>query len=246
MKQPTKQRDTGRWPSRRIFLAALLVVLSPALGARAGADSVIELSWHRPLGQPRSSAFIAPACGDSAREDTLFLTFELEHPRPALTSVRGAILFNPRPGDSLGTYWQLKTGWPNGGGIHIEFPPFATAYGAVPWQETGVVELDYDHRSGRGRLDFHYAAPALPNGNGLEPGVRYVLARIRLLHRGLALTGCAKPVCVEWPGLRLVYATGREEEITRGKDRFLNWYGEGACSAYRAGTPGRTWVPRTR
>jgi hypothetical protein len=216
-----------------VALLAVLAALAP--GPRAGATGpALYLTWHAPYGMPGASDTLALACGDTARVDTLYLSFEVPRPMPPLASLRGVLYFHPQPGDTLRNFWFFKSGWANGGNMLIDFDPYPGQPCAAPWVVDGEPVVTYDHRSGRGRLDLSYTVPAAA-ARGLEPGVRYCCAHVRIFHRRPELEGCTQRVCVEWGGARLGFATGRQLDIPVGGSRFVGWNAD----------PGRFWpVPR--
>ena len=236
---------TARLWSAVAALAALFVLAPRSRASAAG--SALYLAWHAPYGTPHASDTLALACGDTARVDTLFLSFEVPRPLPTLTSMRGVLYFHPEPGDTLRNFWFFKSGWANGGNMLIDFDPYPGRPCAAPWMVEGEALLTYDHRSGRGRLDLSYATPA-EFAQGLEAGVRYCFARVRILHRQPGLEGCTQRVCVEWGGARLGFATGRELEIPAGGSRFVGWNADpGRFWSGPRGLPlTRPWQPRGR
>jgi hypothetical protein len=221
-----------------LTLCAAGLLASPLLAA----ESEMLLSWRAPFGQPRATSTVVAACKDTGRVDTLYLSFRVGRLRPGLARMSGTVTFSPQPGDTLQPFWFFKTGWPNGGNMFIDFPPFGDVACTPPWPE-GSGEVRYDHRSGRGRLDIFYAL--MPHvAQSLEPDVRYCFARIRILHRRAGLAGCRQPICIEWASARLGFTTGREMDLSGGSGHFVTWNRSGGCGAPLRDPLTRPWQPR--
>jgi hypothetical protein len=202
------------------------------------------LTWKAPPGMPGATDHLSGSCADTARIDTLFLSFRTGRNRPGLAAISAILLFSPADGDSLGPFWHFKRGWENEGNLLIDFDRVAIMTGSSPWEEMGYGTVSYDHRSGRGRLDLEFRVSAdvpLPL-LGDEP---YVFARVRIRHRHAELAGCSQPVCVELSSAQLKFVTGRQIDVNVG-NRMVAWNSpDGAvCKSRKTATAIKPWKPK--
>jgi hypothetical protein len=232
---------------RSIGLAiGLLLLAVPALAAPT--ESVrLHAAWHAPYGEPRARATLETACDDTAATDTLYLSFELLRPMPAITVVRAALGFHPAAGDSLRAFWEFKTGMPNGGNMLIDFAPFHDVVHESPWTDHGAYGVTYTRMGAGARLELENFVP-FDLATGLDPGIRYCFARVRIQHRRADLPGCRQPVCVEWSNALLGFATGRELAVRGGDERLVRWNADERVDCGLAGPASLTkpWTPKTR
>ena len=215
-------KRSGQIGSVRRVLAMAFLALSVRAAVAGAEPGGVYLSWGAPYGLPRAGHAVTVTCDDTSRVDSLFLSFEVPKATRAVVAYEATLYFTPPPGDTLGEFWFFKTGWPNGGNmivdvnVSIDFPCRA------PWNGDGRIQLAYDHRSGRGRLDISYSLPEIA-AMGLDPGIRYCFARVALRHRRIDLAGCAQPVCVEWSDMRLRFASGKETDLPHAGNPRVGW-----------------------
>jgi len=215
-------------------------------GKTSDADRQPELflTWKAPHGMPGATDHIGGSCADTARIDTLFLSFRTGRNRPGLEAISAILLFSPGEGDSLGPFWHFKRGWENEGNLLIDFDHVAIMTGSSPWEEMGYGTVSYDHRSGRGRLDLEFRVSAdVPQPLlGDQP---YVFARVRIRHRRPELAGCSQPVCVELASAQLKFVTGRQIDVGAG-DRMVAWNTPdgSVCKSRKTATAIKPWKPK--
>jgi hypothetical protein len=227
----------------------ILLLSLVAIGCATPADAApqLRLAWRAPSGEERALSAIQTACDDTAHVDTLYLTFELDQPRPELLWMEATLYFLPQPGDSLGDFWRFKRGTANGGNLWVHFAPFTDVPTNPPWglhAQSLKSEVSYDVVGGRGRLKLGAYVPERMR-EWLRPRLQYTLARVLVYHRRADLAGCTQPVCVEWADAVMHFSTGRDIEATTG-DRFAAWNGDkdAVCGPHARRAPVRTWRPR--
>jgi hypothetical protein len=203
------------------------------------------LTWHAPYGMPGASDRLVTTCDDTLTVDTMFVSFRTYQNRPAVLAMSTSLLFHPAEGDTLGPFWHFKRGWENEGNLLIDFDRVAIPVVETAWDAMGVGHVTYDHRSGRGRLDFEFRLPT-ENRKPLIGGNTYVCARVRIRHRRPTLGGCGQPVCIELTGLQLKLATSREIEIDPSGHRFIGWNSPDGrvCQARSRLATQRPWRPK--
>jgi hypothetical protein len=228
------------------LLLSMLAVGTTAWGGPAEAPR-LNLSWHAPHGMPRASDTLIASCDDTLRVDTLYMSFESPRPLPALTVVHAAVNFRPQVGDTLDPFWMFKTGWANGGNMLIDFAPFDGEDYPTPWTHAGVYDVAYDRHKGGGQLDLRYFVD-FDNALGIDPGIQYSLARIRIFHRRSYLPGCTQPAGVEWSNALFGLATGRMVAAASGGKGVARWNaGRQIDFGWpRATSLARPWVPKSR
>lgn len=213
--------------------------------ALPGPDPAILLSWHGPFGMPGSASEVTAACNDTTQSDTLYLMVDPGRPISGPLAMEAVLLFHAPPGDTLEPFWFFKRNWDNNGGLVVDFDRLAGFPCEVPWplRPLGNGRVSYDHRSGRGRLDLSFVAPAT-GGSGISPDVRYCVARVVIKQKRPWLAGCRQPVCIEFASLRLAPRFGPDIVITRGEHRFATWNsGPGGCASSRRNGTVRAWRP---
>lgn len=221
----------------------LLALTAVALGSNVaeGAEHRLLLSWNRPYAKPGASDAIASAPTDTSRVDTLYLTFQMSRPSPAVESIHAFVYFRPGAGDTLGDFWAFKSGQTNGGSLEVDFAPLQDISSQFPWTDHGDYSVSWDKVGDAGRLSFEQRATEPNESVGLDPGVSYCFARVRIAHRRAHLSGHAQPVCVEWGGARVRFTTGREI-VLRGDDQgIVRWNSARDCKPQTATT--RPWMP---
>jgi hypothetical protein len=200
---------------------------------------------------PRASDTLAASCTDTLRVDTLYLSYELDRPAPAITALHGTLNFRPQVGDTLQPFWFFKSGSPNGGNLYIDFAPYAGEATSIdnscpiPWAAPGSYEISYDRHDGGGKLELGYFVD-LEYAVGIDPGVRYCFARVRFLHRRSHLAGCTQPAGLEWSSARFGFSTGRRSAAQAGDGGVVTW---NASRSVDFGWPrstslARPWTPK--
>lgn len=227
----------------------LFLLLIPALSSAEPAVETARLyaSWHAPYGDPRASDTLFTSCDDTSHTDTLYLAFEFQRPVPDITVIQASIYFRPQVGDTLREFWFFKSGSANEKSLYIDFAPYQGGGCRSPWNDPGIYEVQYDRRSGGGRLELTYYIP-FENTLAVDTDVRYCLARVRILHRRSQLPGCGQPVLIEWGSAHIGFATGREISVNAGEQRALRWNAgrEIDFGIPRATSLAKPWVPKPR
>jgi hypothetical protein len=255
-------RTPNRGPNPRIAIAAfaLVALAACATGARSGAGARVapRLPENRLFLIPRHATplpdgawRIPPVCADTLWRDTLYLAFEPATDESTFYGFSGEVDFYAQPGDTLGSFWQMERGGANAGGLTAQFGPDSTFPQPQPWGVVGIGSVTYDRTPQSARFRFFYAIPK----NALQPvraGRRYTLSRLLLGARHPQLSGCDRPVCIEWrtasmsyrPESTVVIRTG-DRRVTRGDaatscaERIPAWRPRGLAkpSPTGAGTP---------
>lgn len=158
--------------------------------------------------------------------------------------MNATIYFFPQVGDTVGDFWAFKTGTPNGGNLRVEYAPLWVALVHTPWFNLGEFSASYERSNGRGRLGLTHTVPEL-QAIGIDPGIRYDFARVRIKHQRNDLSGCRQPICAEWDYARFTFATGRELEVQGGAGCSVRRNAPAGvdCSRSRATTP-QPWRPK--
>ena len=226
---------------------AVLVFMLGACAAPVLAAPQLYLSWGAPYGEPGATSTLEAACDDSARVDTLYLSFEIDKLRPGVARMEATLTFTPLHGDTLLPFWSFQSGWPNQGNLLVDFVPFVERFCPAPWGFFGDGDVRYDHRGERGRLAFRYALSP-QDAQSLRPNTKTCFARVRIRHRRTDLKGCAQPVCVEWTTARIGFSTGREMDLEGGSNRFATWNlpAGASCGSQRWDPLARPWQPKPK
>ena len=140
---------------------AVLVFMLGACAAPVLAAPQLYLSWGAPYGEPGATSTLEAACDDSARVDTLYLSFEIDKLRPGVARMEATLTFTPLHGDTLLPFWSFQSGWPNQGNLLVDFVPFVERFCPAPWGFFGDGDVRYDH-SGRARDASPSATPFRP------------------------------------------------------------------------------------
>jgi hypothetical protein len=224
-----------RWIAIALFLCAA--------SAQAGEPGLL-LSWGRPQGMAGATDSVVVLSADTSRADTLYLTFQVNRPTPAVQSMNAFVYFRPVAGDTLGDFWSLKSGQANAGGLEVDFAPIKDLPGQSPWLEHGEYTVSYDRAGDARRLSFDNRVIEPSESVGLDPGVRYCFARVRISHRRPHLSGHSQPVCIEWGAARIQFTTGRELVLRGSESGVVRWNSTRSCAPQPSLS--RPWVPKTR
>lgn len=241
----------------RAALALFSVVLGLALSAsQVRAEGVDEeeprlepglyLSWHSPYGQDGATDRLSTACDDTTEIDTLYLSFVVPRARSALVSMTGTLYFYPQEGDTLDRFWFFKRGWDNETNLRIDMDHIAGFPCYILWEAVGTGGVSYDHRSGRGRLDFEFHAEERDAVLAQDDRM-YCFARVMIRQKRNFLTGCHQPVCIEFAeaSFRNRGTNVVPLEIRGGDHRFVTWNSPDGriCDAARAKSRVKSWQP---
>lgn len=222
----------------------------PALPAPpARRDTIINetpelfLSWHRPFGMPGAAQNIEVAPSDTARRDTLWLSFDPGRDGPRFYSMFARLYFHPRMGDTLGNYWHWEGGSWNQGNLRMEFDPDGTFPCLQPFVHHGVAVPKYTFNPGLGRLDMIFAV-RLQDAAPVAAGTRYCFARVIFHHKGAMLPGSGQPMCVEWAEGRVSF-DGPDIVSSRGAHRWvtMNAASGDPCGDYKRTKAPAIWRP---
>ena len=182
-------------------LFAFAMVLSAAIGSSgssiaAPGDPRIFMAWRAPYGTPGALDTIDPTCPDSSRRDTLYLSFQPTQAETAFIGIGGDLMIYAQPGDTLGSFWDMGRGGANHGGMTAYFQHGEDMPEPNPWGN-GVGNVMYERMGNSARIRFGEVM-GMTAGQPIEMGKRYVVGRLVFYGRHAGLTGCDKPVCLEW------------------------------------------------
>ena len=228
-------------PLSRILAEAESTV--KAQGGPRADDAQLFLSWNAPWGTKRAQQARRPACSDSTKEDTLYLSLLPGRTAKKFTGFTSQLFFRATNNDTLGPWWHMEgKGGENAGALRVEWAA-APGFGwKQPFAAQGQGFVILDRTSAVARLRMVFAVPydgAVPIGADSV----YSLCRVILNHRpSRGLAGCEKPVCVEWGKATLGFGPKDEPEVSRG-ERFVAYSGAFAiCDPFR-GPRVATWKP---
>lgn len=213
---------TPHTPRPNSALGPILLVASMApwlLGA-GPAEHRIFLSAHAPAGAPRALETLGIACGDTARRDTLYLSFEPAADESTFYGFTGEVNVYAQPGDTLTDFWAMERGGANNGGLVIQFGPDETFPQPQPWKSPVIASVQYDRTPQSARFRFICAVPK-PSVGPVRAGERYVLGRIILGEKHAGLDGCERPVCLEWHAASFAYGPATSVTVRSGGSRWL-------------------------
>jgi hypothetical protein len=222
------------------------IAVAVLLGAASvhAAEQGLLLSWDRPHGMAGAAGSVVVLSADTSRVDTLYLSFQVGRPMPAIASMNAFLYFRPAAGDSLGDFWSMRSGQANAGSLEVDFAPIKDLACQSPWLEHGEYSVSYDRAGDARRLGFDNRVIEPSESVGLDPGVRYCFARVRIAHRRAQLSGHSQPVCIEWGAARIQFITGRELVLQGGELGTVRWNSTRSCAPRPA--LARPWVPKTR
>ena len=214
-----------------------------AQGGPRADNAQLFLSWNAPWGSKRAQQARRPACADSTVEDTLYLSFLPGRVGKTFTGFTSQLYFHATGSDTLGPWWHMEgKGGENAGSLRVEWAG-APGFGwkqpfPVPGQ--GFVLLDRTPTSARLRMVFAVAYEAA--GPVVADSV-YSLCRVIFKHRpARGLTGCEKPVCIEWEKATLAFGAKDEPEVSRG-ERFVAFSGPYVICEPFKGPHSAAWKP---
>jgi hypothetical protein len=210
------------------MFSRILAEADSALKLRGGAradDAQLFLSWNAPWGERRAQRVRMPACADSMREDTLYLSFQAGRSSERFSGFTGSIYLRATGSDTLGSWWHTdsRTG-ENPGSLRMEWSSAEGFPGRNPWHAAGQGFLILTRTPQAAHLRMVFAVPYEEAGP-VVPNAIYALGRIIFKHHPeRALAGCAQPVVVEWGTATLAFGPKDEPAVSRG-ERFVTWGG---------------------
>lgn len=210
-------------PGLLALAAALLAAPAPAAAAGEGGEPGghrIFLSAGAPWGEPGARDTFPVACGDTVTRDTLYLSFEPAADDSAFLTLSGDVFFYARPGDTLGSFWEMEKGGRNNGGLLVQFGPDETFPQPQPWTAPGLAVVKYERTPQSGLFRFVFAVP-VTHPERVRAGTRYVVGRILLGARREGLEGCERPVCIEWNAASVGFKGRPMEHSVLGDSRWL-------------------------
>jgi hypothetical protein len=234
-------RMSGRGAYVRLMLEA--DSLLKLRGGSHAENAQLYLAWNAPWGMKRAEKTRMPACDDSTRADTLYLSFYPGRSATHFTGFTGELKFLATGNDTLGPWWHMESkGGENGGNILVEWGPSDDIPGRQPWRAPGhgFALIDRTPAAMRLRLLF---AETLDDAAPLDSTVTYTLCRVILRHRRVALlAGCHQPVAVQWARATLGFELKDEPEVRRG-ERLVSYAGPySICEPFHE-TSAKAWKP---
>jgi hypothetical protein len=226
-------------------LLVTLLVLGASTVARAG-EPQIYLSWRAAHDLPGAARSLVRTCGDTARVDTLHLSFDPGRACSTFVGMTATVWFRALDGDTLGPLWHSPARGMLPRGMTFEFARDKSSGHPFPWESPGFGSAGYVKSApAAGRLRIVYAV--LPQaGARVEGGRRYGLGHLLQRRPAAGAPGCRQPVCVEWTEATMAYRIGEEPVVSSGA-RFVGINAEGgdhACSA--APAPAKSGKPKSQ
>ena len=221
--------------------AALLALAAPA---RANEDMQLYLTWHAPYGAPGATTDLSGAWGDSTREDTLYMSFDLGTDAESFNGFMATLLLHPAIGDTLEQHWRFGHGMDNLKGVRPLWSIDSIPGARVPWRGLRhLAAIHYDYTSGLGTLKMTFAIPAGAS-RSFKYGERFCIGRLLFQRPSAGDLGARHPICIEWATSTLSLWFGYYPEVTSG-ERFVTWNAPDgrACEPFRAPVKVRPWKP---
>jgi hypothetical protein len=189
-----------------------LLLLLAAFGVATADEPKIFLSWHQPYGLPGATDTLTLDCGNPARTDTLFMSFD-----PGITSTSylgftAALWFQPLEGDSLESIWESPsaTGLPLW--MRLEFDPDSASGCPSPLLVSGAGGAAYHRTPDGGRILRMVHAVGSGDTVTVEAGRRYGMARL-ILRQPSRSPGCRQAVRIRWTESILSVVGGRHRRV---------------------------------
>ncbi len=208
----------------------------PAVTDTSRAMPRIYLAWGAPWGMPGARDHIAPACGDTAAFDTLYLSMDPVTTRPQFVGWLATLYFKSATGDSLRPHWRYSSGGPGRSPMRNEVADARTRMpGPQPWGELQAFGGGYlDHSASSARLRMVAAVDVL-KAPVLLGGRRYTLARVLVRRPASAEDGCGVPMCVELATLQCTFSASQDgqEPVSNRGERFVRYQDEAGAACGR-------------
>lgn len=224
---PTDSVHVGRMSGNGAYVRLMLEAdsLLKLRGGSHAENAQLYLAWDAPWGTKRAEKTRMPACDDSTRSDTLYLSFYPGRPATHFTGFTGELKFLATGSDTLGPWWHMESkGGENGGNILVEWGPSPDMPGRQPWRTAGhgFALIDRTPTAMRLRLLF---AQALDDAVPLDSAATYTLCRVIVRHRRVRqLAGCQQPVVVQWARATFGFELKDEPVVERG-ERLVSYAG---------------------
>ena len=225
----------------------LMAEADSSLKLRGGShaeNTQLYLSWNAPWGMKRAAKTRMPACADSTRADTLYLSFYPGRSAEHFTGFTGELKFLATGNDTLGPWWHMESkGGENGGNVLVEWGPSPDIPGRQPWPTGGRGFALMDHTPSAMRLRLLFAM-TLDDAGPLDSTATYTLCRLIIRHHRVGtLAGCAQPMAVQWTKATLGYALNDEPEVRRG-ERLVSYSGPySICEPFHDEASTKAWKP---
>ena len=222
------------WPLAIGAAALLLAAAAPDIHA----DPRALLSWGAPWGTRNARSFVMPACGDTARDDTLFLCFD-PGKDTTLVGLTATLWFRPGDNDTLGHAWHFEDKTlPRLRAFFNDLPggPVHT-----PWGGAGYGGARYHSLTQAGALRMIWAVSAKQPAR-VDSGTVYLFARVAV-PRPRDPAECARPMCIQWATTGLSYTTRTTVQAHAGA-LVVAWNSPNgaACQALKQ-NPTQPWIP---
>ena len=226
-----------------------------AASSKASRDTVSEgaspfqvfLAWNAPYATPGARDNIQVACGDTARRDTLYVSFDPGRDYQTFYGMSVTLSFHAAPGDTLGPLWWFGGGESNPRNVRILFPVVPGWPCPGPWKTQGMSLPNYGRTSQGGMLDVMYAVSS-DSAKALSKG-RYCFARIVFPRPTRDLANCDQPICIECVQSEIGYQIGAKAAgLGAGGHRLVSWNSPGGkvCEPFRGARRVAPWQPNTR
>lgn len=232
----------GKAGSMQRILSEADSVVKAQGGPNAG-DAQLFLSWSAPWGDRRARQARQPACADSGKEDTLFLSFVPGRTVKQFTGFTAQVHVRATGADTLGPWWHMESkGGENAGSLRVEWAATPGFGWRQPFRVPGQGFALLDHTPAVARLRLVFAVP-YEGAGPIAPDSIYALCRVILKHRpARGLAGCDRPVCVEWSAATLAFGPKDEPEVHRG-ERFVAFGGPWSICEPFKGPHVEAWKP---
>ena len=211
----------------------------------AGAEHAeLLLSWNAPWGSPRAQRARVPACADSTRADTLYMSIRTGEPVQQLQGFTAKLVVHAVGSDTLGDWWRATSkGGANAGGVRVEWASQHEWEGALrPFRAPGQGFSVFESFPFTARVRMIFAV-ASPDAAPVAAEPLYALARVIFEHRPQGkIAGCDRPVVIEWSEATLAMGARGEPPVSRG-ERFVSFAGPYAITEPFRGAHAKAWQP---
>ncbi len=180
------------------------------------------LSWHAPRGVPGATDTLRTACDDSERIDTLYVSVFTPLDLPNVIAMSATLHFSAEGPDSLGPFWDFKSGHANERSMFIEFDLGLTMGCPQPWRAAGSGAVRYDLAGATSELQLEYAIPS-EQSIPITPEEQNCVARIRILEKRPHLGGCAQAVRIAVERVRFELLDGGTLEFGPESSSAVFW-----------------------
>ncbi len=167
--------------------------VASSLATPAPAPDRVHLAWHAPYGTPGAADTLRTPCDDHERVDTLYVSAFTARDLPNVIAMSATLRFAAEAPDSLGPFWEFKSGRVNERSMFIDFDLGSAVPCPQPWRVVGSGAVRYDLAGARSELQLEYAIPS-EHSIPMTPEAQNCLARIRIFEKRNQLSGCAQPV----------------------------------------------------